>query len=299
MSPSLLGDTIRFPGEDEAPVVRPALAMLYRLAIGPNADGYARRFLAYEKSGHVRPAWHWPAFLVPPMWAAYRGLFGAAFLFGILPLLGAMAFVGVSPLIDGSDAAWWAWAALLVWIVPGVVATFSAHPMLYRRVRRFAQEAEEETMSAAQAAARVASERPTSLLGAAMGFAGMALVTGAVLLDLMDAQHERGIRRQVAGSLAAVRVLQQRVEDTWPSARLVPSQTGSVAATPAVRGVVEDVNVSPGNGRLRLTFGPRVPEIDGKAILLAPAIDATQHVRWLCVPVDIPARYLPRECVQR
>ena len=72
-----------------------------------------------------------------------------------------------------------------------------------------------------------------------------------------------------------------------------------MAATPAVRGAVEDVNVSPSNGRLRMAFGPRLPELDGKAILLAPTQDVSGRVRWLCVPVDIAPRLLPRECNER
>jgi len=36
-------------------------------------------------------------------------------------------------------------------------------------------------------------------------------------------------------------------------------------------GVLDDVNVSPINGRVRLGLGPSVPELWGKTILLAPA----------------------------
>jgi hypothetical protein len=57
--------------------------------------------------------------------------------------------------------------------------------------------------------------------------------------------------------------------------------------------------VSPDNGRLRVRFGASLPELAGKAILLAPARDAQQQVRWLCIPIDIPAPYLPPECRRR
>jgi hypothetical protein len=300
---SLLGDTIHFPGKDasdEKPVVRPALAMLYRLAVGPNADHYAPRFLAYERARRLRPGWHWPAFLVPPVWAAYRRLFSAAFAFGVLPLLGAMGFVALGTLLENSpDVVWWAWALLLVWVVPGAIAAFFANPLLFRRVRTFAQAAEQETLTAAQAASRIVSEPPVSRTGTLVAVAGMLLVYGAVSMDVRDAWNEQVVRQQVASSIDAVRLLQQQVEDTWATSRLVRKQTGAVLGTPAVRGVVEDVDVSPSNGRLRLAFGANVPELAGKAILLAPAIDAGDHVRWICVPVDIPARYLPRECVTR
>ena len=38
--------------------VRPTLAVLYRLAVGPAADYYAPRFLKFEQAGHSAPGWH-------------------------------------------------------------------------------------------------------------------------------------------------------------------------------------------------------------------------------------------------
>jgi hypothetical protein len=58
------------------------------------------------------------------------------------------------------------------------------------------------------------------------------------------------------------------------------------------------VNVSLESGRVRLALGPLIPELSGRSILLAPALDRDERVRWICVPVDIPARYLPHECRQ-
>ena len=60
--------------------------------------------------------------------------------------------------------------------------------------------------------------------------------------------------------------------------------------------VVDNVSFSPINGRLRLALGSTIEELAGKTILLAPTVDRSQHMRWVCVPVDIPAKYLPQEC---
>ena len=54
--------------------------------------------------------------------------------------------------------------------------------------------------------------------------------------------------------------------------------------------------VSPLSGRVRLVLAPTLPELAGKAILLAPALDDTERVRWFCIPIDIPSKYLPAEC---
>ena len=75
---SPIKDTVIMPWESETEsrqkVVPPALAILFRVAIGPAADYYVPRFLRYEKAGKPRPGWHWPALLFPSVWAFYRRL---------------------------------------------------------------------------------------------------------------------------------------------------------------------------------------------------------------------------------
>ena len=57
-----------------------------------------------------------------------------------------------------------------------------------------------------------------------------------------------------------------------------------------------EVVVDPSTGRVKLDVGPSIPELGGKAILLVPAVDDDARVRWFCVPVGIPDRYLPQVC---
>ncbi len=69
-------------------------------------------------------------------------------------------------------------------------------------------------------------------------------------------------------------------------------------STPSVPGAapIRLVGVSPASGRLRLEL--ELPELRGKSILLAPAVDPQQHVQWICVPVDVPRKYLPQDCAR-
>ncbi|MDQ6619356.1 MAG: DUF2628 domain-containing protein [Pseudomonadota bacterium] len=298
-SPSGLGDTIRMPGPLEIPIVRPALAMLYRLAVGPNPDHYASRFLAFEKAGKPLAGWNWAAFFAPCLWAAYRKLWIAALVFALLPLGGAMAFVAVSGTVDRALGAWAVFALLLIWLLPCTIAAACADYLVYRRVRAQSLAAERETVSPVEAATRAATSGAVSWYGAAGAVAGVTLIAVAVSHDLVRAWHEHHVRQQVIATLAAVRGLEQEVEATWLTARLVPSQTDAVSSNRVATSVVEDVNVSPDNGRLRVRFGPSLPELEGKAILLAPVRTAKQHVRWLCIPIDIPPEYLPPECRRR
>ena len=94
-----------------------------------------------------------------------------------------------------------------------------------------------------------------------------------------------------------MRGLESEIEAGWSSMRLVPRQTNHAGLRAhAGAALIDDVHVHPKTGRIRLALGPSVPELDGKTILLAPARGASDQWLWLCIPVDIPERYLPKEC---
>ena len=83
-------DTVQLgslPGEpaDER-IVRPSLAILFRMAVGPAADYYAPRFLEYERTGRSFPSWNWAAPWVPTVWAFYHKLWVAGLAFALWPV---------------------------------------------------------------------------------------------------------------------------------------------------------------------------------------------------------------------
>lgn len=295
---SQLGDTVRWQ-EGVETVVRPALAVLYRLAIGPGADRYAPRFLAFEQ-GRARPGWHWPSFFLPSVWAFYRRLWLAGVAFSLLPIAGVLALGAMGPGIDDASLPWIACAALAIWIVPGTIPALLADSLLYRHVRRLVRRAEAEMPSATKAAARVNAYSPTSPLAAVFGGVALALALMAVLPDLRAAYTEHLVRAKVAATLAAAKALQRQIVDTWSTSRLVPRQTDNDSLRAhAGASHIDEVEVNPASGRVRLVLAPSLPELAGKAILLAPALDAAENVHWLCIPVDIPHKFLPRECRAR
>ena len=281
-------------------VVRPALVVLFRLAIGPSSDYYVPRFLAYEQRG-ARPGWHWAALLVPPLWAFYRRLWGAGFLYALLPLLGALAFIFLAPRFEQSTPHWFVYAALLIWILPSVSAALSANLLLYRRVRRLIRRAEHETPGPSHAASWFGLRRPTSSIAAlACGGLVVAIVLATLFPSLRSAYVERTARAKLSSTLDAVRWLELRVEESWlrdqPFSRLA-GELGVVFKPGAT--LLADVKINPSDGRLRLDLDQTLPELAGKAILLAPTLDLAGGVRWFCIPVDIPERFLPVQCRSR
>jgi len=299
---SIFLDTIHLPGESAAEArqtcVRPVLAVLFRVAVGPSADYYAPRFLGYERAGRGSPGWHWPSFLLPSVWAFYRKLWWAGLAFALLPVAGAFAFAELANRIDNASVPWLLGAVVAIWFVPGIIPALVANSLLYRRVRRMVQRAEASTTSASQVASLLASRSPTSLAaGLLLGGGAIALAANVVAPSVRGAWFEHEVRAKVAAALASVQPLQQQIEDSWNRVRAIPLKLDvDSLRVQAATAYFAEVSFRPANGRLRLGLGQSIPELFGRSILLAPAVDPSQRIRWTCIPVDIPAKYLPKEC---
>jgi Protein of unknown function (DUF2628) len=295
-------DSIVFPpyvrAQQDERRVRPALAVLFRIAVGPNADYYARRFANYERSGRAGPSWNWPAFALPTVWAFYRKLWAYGFACALLPLLAALVFTHVHLGIGDSGVAWWACAALFTWLLPAAVCACFANTFYFRRVRHLVRLVETHSRSAEIAAKRLMKCGSTDILLALLLGAGILLCNASIIGPrLQIAYHEHNVRAMLEQVIGAVKPLQRQVEDYWARARSLPLRPdyGAVRAHQAYA-LVNDVDLNARNGRVRIDLGGAVPELQGRSILLAPVVDAWQKLHWLCVPIDIPTAYVPATC---
>jgi hypothetical protein len=297
---TLRDDTVQIPmqapGDDR--VVRPTLAVLFRLAVGPAADYYTPRFLAYERAGHGMPGWHWPALLFQCLWAFYRKLWLLGVFYAALTAAGATLFLSLADNVDDWSLPWLLCAGACVWLGPGIVAALVSTPLFYRRIRRVVHHAESRSRDAADAASMLANWHSTSY-SAALVFGGVALLLalGPVAPNAQSAYEAHAVRAKIEESLTATLPLRQEIEEQWSRLSVIPHAFDG-ASMVALRWshLLDDVNVSPINGRVRIGLGPSVPELWGKTILLAPATDWLQRIHWTCIPIDIPKRYLPKEC---
>ena len=298
---TLLDDTIQIPFSavgNDAPVVRPTLAVLFRLAIGPAADYYTPRFLKYERAGYGAPGWHWPALLFQCLWAFYRKLWLLGVFYALLTAAGAMTFASLAENVDDWSVPWLVCAVACVWLGPGIIAALVSTPLLYSRIRRLVKRAEEMSRDAAAAASMLAARRSTSWHGALLfGGGALMLALGPVAPQMRSAYEEHAVRAKISESLRATLPLQQEIEAQWSRFAAIPHAFDG-ASLVALRwsNLLDDVDVSPINGRVRLGLGPSIPELWGKTILLAPATDWLQRIHWTCIPIDIPKRFLPKEC---
>jgi hypothetical protein len=294
-------DAFRLPddviGDPRERRVEPRLAVLYRLAVGPAADYYTPRFLRYEQDGHAHPGFHWAALMLPPVWAFYRKLWLAGVVYALMPILGALAVHALGERIDDWNVPWMVGAALLVWLLPSLSAATLANSLLYRHIRRLVQRAEARSETPAQAAQLLSERSPTSgLAGFLLGAGSLALALGILSPGIVRAYTEHDARTKVAETLASVKVVQERVAQQIEQSGAPRAGHGEMRLATDWTHRLQALSLNPATGRLRLSLGPAVPELWGKTLLLAPALDVFQRVVWYCVPIDIPARFLPKEC---
>jgi hypothetical protein len=282
--------------EDER-IVRPSLAILFRMAVGPAADYYAPRFLEYERVSRSFPSWNWAAPWFPTVWAFYHKLWVAGLAFALWPVAAMEIFGLLDPYLGDSTFAAFACALLLLWVLPGLVAGVVANTLLYHKARELVRDAEAETARPDEAA-RLLGERVPIAVGSALLLGIVAIMSSVMVVApvLQTAVADRVVRTRVAEALAALRPLQHQIEGGWDVAKLSLIAPNYAHIGQLGTDFLAAVNVSLESGRVRVALGPLIPQLTGRSILLAPALDRDERVRWICVPIDIPARYLPHEC---
>jgi hypothetical protein len=272
--------------------------VLYRIALGPSADRYVKRFLAYEREGGGRAGWHWPSLLFPGVWAFYRKLWLIGIVFALLPVGGALGFSLFEPLFDQADLVWIACAVAAVWILPGVFPAMFAESLLYEHVRYVVSQAERGARSATDAVQKLATRSHTSTAAAwVLGGGGILAMVAGVGSSLYGAYVDLGVRTRVEQAINSVRGLEDEIEIGWFTTRLLPRQTNhpSVRANEGAA-LIDDVHVHPATGRIMMALGSVIRALDCNTIIIAPTRDMNDRWQWMCIPVDIPKRWLPKEC---
>jgi len=295
-------DSVHLPHEPGEPpderIVRPSLAILFRMAVGPDADYYAPRFLEYERIGRSFPSWNWAAFMAPGLWAIYRRLWLAGIVFTVWPFLAVALCWFVLPKFGDSGVAALAVATIAAWFTPGIVGALVANTLLHRKARALVRDAEALTSQTDRAARWLSRRTVIAPFYAAATTMVMLTALGVMIPNLKTAYADQLVRARIEQSIAAIQPLQRQLEEWFNSTSPLDAPPIAVAASLPNGVSFGSVTVSLASGRVRLALDSSIPEVSGRTILLAPAIDRRSRVRWICIPVDIPERYLPQECKQ-
>lgn len=293
-------DSIHLPLEPGEPpdekIVRPSLAILFRIAVGPDADYYAPRFLEYERVGRSFPSWNWAAFMAPGLWAIYRRLWAAGIIFTVWPFLALALCWFILPDFGDSGVVGLAVAAIAVWFSPGIVGALVANTLLHKKARALVRDAETITSQTDKAARWLSRRAVIAPFHAAAATIVMLVALGAVVPNLRAAYADQLVRARITQSIAAIAPLQKQLEEWFASSSPLDAPPIALAGLRPDGLTFGNVTVSLVSGRVRLALDSSIPELSGRTILLAPAINRESQVSWICIPVDIPERYLPQEC---
>ena len=262
------------------------------------ATRWVPRFLRYERDGRAAIRWHWPAFVFPAVWAFYRRLWVTGGIMAALPFGLAALYARIDPAFHDSPTTWAAWAVVIVWGMPGIFMALAADSLLYRRVKHEVMEAEASSERKDVVASLLRARPHTAPLTAlALGATVLALLVKVTVPELSVLHEQHVVRAKVSAGLAAVLPLLRQVEDQWERLGSIPRRIDYEAVEGQFGSAfLESLNVSPITGRVRVALGAATGEVAGKALLLAPAIDAQRRIHWYCIAVDVPEKYLPRDC---
>jgi hypothetical protein len=185
-----------------------------------------------------------------------------------------------------------------LWVLPGVFPALLADSLLYGHVRYVVSKTEQGARSATDAVQQLAKRSPTSAFAAGLlGGGGIVAMLAVVVPSLYDAYVDLEIRSRVEQAINSVRGLEDEIEIGWFTTRLLPRQTEHPSCSP-IRAQRSSTTFTcirkPAGSSWHLV--PTSRRWRGKTILIAPTRDADDRWKWMCIPVDIPKRWLPKDC---
>ena len=77
----------------------------------------------------------------------------------------------------------------------------------------------------------------------------------------------------------------------------VPSSLDVAGFTASLPSSVKNIAVDSQNGIVSITMA--TAPIEGKELLLVPSLDTNNQITWKCMSLEIPDKYLPRQCLQQ
>jgi hypothetical protein len=203
----------------------------------------------------------------------------------------AFAFAAIADRIDNATLPWLLGAVLAIWFLPGVIPAIVANSLVYRRVRKIVARAEASASSASQVASQLARGSPTSLAAGLLLGGATLLLAASVVAQLRGAWFEHSEGQSDCGAPASSRCNSR-------SRRMGSGRHPAQLDVDALRSGGHRLRrgeFSSGQWPLAIGTGP----IDTGIIrTLHPARAGGRCVTdsVMCIPVDIPAKYLPKEC---
>jgi hypothetical protein len=107
-----------------------------------------------------------------------------------------------------------------------------------------------------------------------------------LLATAIPAYEDYRIRKSVEELLAQVAPARRVIENHFAGNRMFPSSLD--------KGVLNSFRYDKSNGAVTIVFDH--DPIEGKSVVMTPALTGYGALAWQCRSVDVPARYLPSSC---
>jgi Tfp pilus assembly major pilin PilA len=280
---------------------------LYSAAIGPRADFYLPRFLAFEQPQAPRTSWNWAAFFVSFYWFLYRRMWREWAVYALLiPLLIALAVVLLPR--QGSLVVV---AQLLSLAYSFVVIPLFANYLYYGSIKRRIADVQARVPEPVNQVSVLAALPHTS--GLAWALALLVPLAGILAAIAIPAYQDYAVRAQVASSLNQVADLKVAIAQKYAATHAWPASAAeATAASPSFPAA--DVTVEAGTISIHYG-GTAALAIAQETLSLRPGVDASGGVVWTCGyaaqagsdptgggaganRTSLKPRYLPRDCRQ-
>ncbi len=248
---------------------------LYGAAVGPGADFYVPKFLAFDQPGAARTSWNWPAFFVSFYWFLYRRMWREWAVYALLiPVL-----IAIATLLLPREGPVLVVAQLLSLAYSFVVVPLFANYLYYGAIKRRIAAVQGRVAEGANQVSVLAALPHTS------GLAWLVLLLvpalGGILAAIaIPAYQDYAVRAQVAASLNQVADLKVAIAQKYAATHAWPASAAEAGA-PAPSFPSADVTVEAGTISIHYRDSAAFA-IAHQTLSLRPGVDAAGNVVWTC-----------------
>lgn len=273
----------------------------YKAVIGPkNQDYYLRRFARFDEAGKAGMTWHWPALFVTFYWLLYRKMWLNAFLYFVAPYA-IMVPVGIVAAIVGAAGGGDSILAIGNLLFLGAVFLLPpmyANALYYRHCRKKIAEVRASSHDVQRQLGELTGKGGTSgvIVIFLLAFVFIAIL-GILAAIAIPAYQDYTTRARTTEGVAIGKSAADAVANYYHVHQLVPAKLSQAGYVPPASQAIRSVEVDADSGTVSVIMAGS--PIEGKALLLIPALDANNRIAWTCASKDIPDKFLPQHCRQK
>ena len=271
----------------------------YKAAIGPkNQSYYLSIFQRFENDGKAGVSWHWPAFFITFYWLLYRKMWRNALIYFFLPYLVMIPLVIIGAMAGNAANAVIGFGYFLYLVGIFLLPPLYANTLYYQHCNKKIIEAKASSHDMQRQLGELSGKGGTSnvALIIVLVFAFIAAI-GILAAIAIPAYQDYTTRARLAEAASVGNSAAESIAQYYYQHQAVPSSLDVAGFTASLPSSVKNIAVDSQNGIVSITMA--TAPIEGKELLLVPSLDTNNQITWKCMSLEIPDKYLPRQCLQQ